>query len=95
MKCRICYETKGNIVELKCKCTDEDLKYIHQECAEQGYKDRVDITWTGKLTQENWVMKRSCLCEICNNFINGELVLNIFNKFANNTSILKILGINK
>lgn len=86
--CRICHiKEGGELSEMKCKCLDEDLKYIHMECAEKWYKDKIDVVWCGKLTQEDWVIKRSCLCEICKGFISPNIVDHIFFKYSNKVNM--------
>lgn len=91
MICRICHSSHAELLPLKCKCLDDDLKYVHMECADKWYKDKVDVVWCGKLTQTDWIIKRYCLCEVCTGLISPVIVDKIFFKYANNVENMKIV----
>lgn len=75
-KCRYCFDLE-NLVAQNCKCTDA---FVHFECACIWYKDKMKVTLTGGLLNENWSVFSECKCEVCNSDIDYEMQKKIIDK---------------
>ena len=85
--CRICFGS-GELFRLGCSCSD-DLNYIHINCADQWFSDRMFITLSGKLKEPSLLVKYKVTCEICNHDLSHEICTKIYQLYDKNLKIVK------
>lgn len=78
--CRICFD-ENDVVPVGCSCTDS---YIHIDCADKWFSDKMYITLTGKLKDEFLHVSYRATCEICNQPISINLCKEIYKKYDKN-----------
>jgi len=86
--CRICYETE-NLLKLNCLCVNPELQFIHLNCADKWFSNRMEIFLSGKLKEPTLLVSYSCLCEICNEKISNDICREIYSKYDKNYKTIK------
>ena len=89
-QCRICYGNE-NLVLLNCNC-NKIIQYIHYDCANKWFVDKIKITLSGMLKSKLWEVNYSCNCEVCNSMIDVDMLKDII---KDNNIIQKINNITK
>ena len=80
MNCRVCFSESGNILQLGCSCKN-GLEYIHLDCADKWFSDRMEIRMSGKLKDRILKVTYRAFCEICNQTIAVGICREIYKRY--------------
>ena len=82
MVCRICFGEQ-NILKLGCSCKGQN-SFIHLDCADKWFSDRMQITMSGKLKDPILKVTYVAYCEICNEKISFDICREIYKRYDKN-----------
>lgn len=88
-ECRICLDEHGTLLEIGCDCK-EDLQFIHLDCADKWFSNRMEITLAGKLKDPTLSVTYRASCEICKSQIAFNICRQIYIRYDKNHKTVKI-----
>jgi hypothetical protein len=80
--CRICFGDRGTLLPVGCGCVQNS--FIHLDCADKWFSDRMTITLTGKLKDPYLTVHYTAPCEICTEPISLNLCREIYKRYDKN-----------